>query len=343
MEETTLIPVMANRKFGYIDASARMVIPPTWEFAGPFREGLARVGKGRGPAGYGGFWGFIDREGREVIAMEYQSATDFRDGFAVVNKGGKEQYVPYDDSYCFTGGNYGYIDKKGKTLGDIRFEYADPFKDGFASVRCGNAGHYIDTRGEIMKWGKYTGTCGFSEGLGIAVVDGVYGWIDTKGRIAIKPKYALAYAFSEGLAPALDRSTYTYVFVDKSGTEVFRGPDGCNFAMPFSEGRSSAQTGGSRRMNDGQLYPLGVRRPHGFLDKSGRWAIPPSFDYAFDFHGGRAMVQIEGKFGFIDRSGKIIIPVDLTWARDFDGGFTTGIRDGRCMVFRDDGSVLWQE
>jgi len=62
-------------KIGFIDRKLRVVIPPRYDFASPFKDGTAAVCNGckeTSDAGehksmVGGQWGVIDRHGREVV------------------------------------------------------------------------------------------------------------------------------------------------------------------------------------------------------------------------------------------------------------------------------------
>ena len=69
-------------KVAFFDRSFRMVLPPTYDFAWPFENGLAMVCSGcrEEPAASdpdhhglvdGGLWGYIDHHGREVIPVKY--------------------------------------------------------------------------------------------------------------------------------------------------------------------------------------------------------------------------------------------------------------------------------
>ena len=76
-----------------------MVIPPKYEEAFYFNEGLAAVqilDK----------WGYIDKRNQWVIPARYKSAYNFEDGMARVSQNDK----------------YGYIDKKGKVVIPFKYE-----------------------------------------------------------------------------------------------------------------------------------------------------------------------------------------------------------------------------
>jgi hypothetical protein len=81
------------KKFGYIDRTGRMVIPPQWEYAGPFVAGLANVATCSKAS-------FIDKTGRVVIETPFNDAAPFYGALARV----------------YVGMEIGYIDKTGKTI-----------------------------------------------------------------------------------------------------------------------------------------------------------------------------------------------------------------------------------
>ncbi len=68
-EARNLFPIEQNKKWGYIDRDGKTVIPPQFEFAEEFSEGLALVQ-------LNGKWGFIDASGTLVIDARYSSAHD---------------------------------------------------------------------------------------------------------------------------------------------------------------------------------------------------------------------------------------------------------------------------
>ena len=51
---------------------------------------------------------------------------------------------------------------------------------------------------------------------------------------------------------------------------------------------------------------------------SWRW-LAYQFDAAHPFHDGLARVRVGGKEGFIDRTGRFVVPPRYEWANDFGG------------------------
>ena len=92
-EGLALVQSMQNGKYGYIDSSGKFIIPPRYDIAFLFREGLAAVSKE-------GRYGFIDKIGKEVIPLRYKFTEVFIGGLAKVKSG--EQWI--------------YIDRKGHKI-----------------------------------------------------------------------------------------------------------------------------------------------------------------------------------------------------------------------------------
>src|SRR6266496_4911944 len=71
------LPVKRSGAWGYIDHAGKTTIPPTFDRADFFYEGLAAVE-------VNGKWGFIDVTGQVVIPPRFTTVTNFSDGLAGV-------------------------------------------------------------------------------------------------------------------------------------------------------------------------------------------------------------------------------------------------------------------
>lgn len=125
-------PFPRKGKYGYRDRSGEFVIPPQFDYAGEFSEGLAVVGLGKFPATK---WGYINLQGQIVIPAQFDGAHDFSEGMAAVGIGGK----------------LGYINRAGKLVVPPQFDEAQKFTSGRARVRIIKSGYgYINQTGEFV-------------------------------------------------------------------------------------------------------------------------------------------------------------------------------------------------
>jgi len=313
-----LFPVHHNGKYGYIDSTGRLVIPPRFEYADRFSEGLARVtleGKsayidttgrmviggieglrGRFSEGLarievktdgGRKHGYIDRTGKVVIEPRFDAARDFSEGLAAVKVGEKWG---------------GYIDRTGRLVIEPRFDIASlslaRFSEGLACVKVGEKRGYIDRSGKMMIEARFDGCRLFWGGLAPARVSSRgYGYIDKTGDFVIEPRFRQAGRFREGLAVCrADRGKAGHI--DKTGEFVIE-PRFVS-AGSFSEGLAAAQ-------GEDMLY--------GYIDQRGEFVIRPQFDHAGAFYGGLAHVTFGGKGHphtgrcYVDRTGEFIWPI----------------------------------
>ncbi|MBZ5607531.1 MAG: WG repeat-containing protein [Acidobacteriia bacterium] len=144
------------------------------------------------------------------------------------------------------------------------------------------------------------------------------GYINGLGRIVIPPQY-LAFGnhggdFFEGLANVKTKDDGDF-YIDATGKRV--APSNYLSDGDFSEGLAT------RWFRDEKKY--------GFIDHSGKLAIPATFDYASSFAEGLAVVKLEGRFGYIDHSGKLAIPARFSYAAEFSDGLALVVENGPCQ------------
>src|SRR6218665_3770394 len=87
----------------------------------------------------------------------------------------------------------------------------------------------------------------------------------------------------------------------------------------FSTSSQSRETT-SPQPRETLLAPVKIGDQWGYIDKSGKIAISPQFDFAWSFKEGMAPIQLGGKCGYIDRTGKIVINPQFEFAWSFQEG-----------------------
>jgi hypothetical protein len=308
-----LYRVNNNGKWGFIDGSGQLVIPPQWDDATNFSEGLATVWSGGKAA-------VIDCEGHVVIATGYDDISPFHEGLASVEKNvGKDK-----DSL------WGFINRSGVEVIRPAFEDAGNFSEGRAVVMHAGRWIYIDKKGgQVIRqsWDEDDEPGEFSEGLACVAKNGKYGYIDHTGTYVIKPKYEAAGNFHEGLACVKVQGRWG--FINEHDEMVV--PARFMAANGFSEGLAAVATMGIS-------MPYGVSyQAWGYIDRTGNMIIAPAYAAAEEFHEGLAAVTIGNgrgaKVGYIDRDGRSAIEAKWLLAFNFEKGlaFVEG-KEGEAYV-----------
>jgi hypothetical protein len=100
--------------YGFANRSGTPVIPPAFDSAAPFSEGLAAACSKRR-------WGYINKTGEYAIPPIFERAMSFSEGLAAVRSNGP----------------WGYINKTGEYAIAPAFSAAEPFSEGLAAVAAG--------------------------------------------------------------------------------------------------------------------------------------------------------------------------------------------------------------
>jgi len=218
--DMTVYPVRENRrvyynaelkKYGYADASGRIVIRPQFDKALSFSEGLAAV---MTKENHVERWGFIDLTGKMIIPATYRLRPGrFSEGLAAVRIGESES-------------NYemAYIDKTGKRVMENKAWNVNEFHNGFAWVGTGcdklfvmdrefNEVRDLTKANAIYQGGNGFGACMFDMKTG-TVTDQVWGIDFPEGMQMIAQKGVEA---GDIFAP---NGTVLYTAVDAEGDWV---------------------------------------------------------------------------------------------------------------------------
>ncbi|HEX7316285.1 MAG TPA: WG repeat-containing protein [Pyrinomonadaceae bacterium] len=239
--------------------------------------------------------------------------------------------LPYESTWVFEGGD-DFAPIRQKVLG---------------RVKCG----YINRFGQVLIPPKYNECEEFSEGVArVGVVSQLrgksklsYGFINGEGEIVVPLKYEHADSFSEGLARVSLNGKYGFInkggrpvvplkfhtLLDEEGAPELPPSKFVDGLAPFSEGAEDTK--------------------YGFIDKTGKVVIEPTFDEAESFSDGLALVGLKedttgmsfaekyrsiargGNLrGFIDRSGKTVIPIKYESAGSFSEELAGVCLGGRC-------------
>lgn len=173
-------------------------------------------------------------------------------------------------------------------------------------------GYKNGNTGEIKVAPQFKSADNYREGRALVQMpDGRFAYLDEAGQIAVEPfSAAYALAFSEGLAARGDRTVGEYI---DAGGQVVMTLD-CKVNHSFKYGLARVA------LADDQW---------GFIDKAGRWAIYPSFQYVSEFSEGLTPARINGKFGYIFTNGNWAIEPQYDSASIFSYGLAAVAKDDK--------------
>lgn len=297
-----LFPIAVDGKHGFMDRDGAHVIPPQFDEALEFSEGLAAVRVGNK-------YGFVDAKGQLVITPQFDSVNAFRYGRAVVRQAQGVGFIGENGTFIhgptlmwmhdFSGdlapvrtaaGQSGFVTRAGEILFAGRFENVGGFSEGLAPASSAGRWGYISADGEWRVQPQFEYATLFSEGLAAVRVGGKYGYVDADGRFVINPQFISADAFSGGVARVADESD-RWRFVDRAG----RFPCNATFVAlgNIQEGLAPARV-------DHEAH-------WGFVDAGCQMVLQPGFDAAGAFQNGLARVWVLGREGYISASGAFVL------------------------------------
>ncbi len=237
----------------------------------------------------------MDSSGQTVIAPLYEDTKPFIGGVASVKKDGK----------------WGAINPRGELIISPQYNAYFSFHDGLAVINGKGPIKYIDQKGQIAL--TITGLIGnnFKDGYAVIAGSRSQGVINKTGAWIIPPRYAFIRPYNSSL-----------------GGFLALKPDGKTLLLnPSGEETPLAACGWTGFYEDllATRDPASCERPlteqkYGFIDITGQWVIPPSFDFAGGFQNGYAPIMLDKKWGYINKLGEIIIAPHYKTALEFNNG-----------------------
>lgn len=347
-------------KWGYIDLAGKIAIPPSFDDARPFMEGL-------GVVRVGGLWGaidangtmviqpiypelasssdgalhyvsgpnrhgFVDQQGVDIATRTFLDAKSFSEGLAAVAVSTLD--AP-DGGYSPLGNEvaWGYIDLFGNWVipPSVHLRDATHFYMGVAVVqhieyRYSEPVHrYLGRNGELSPFAARSGRSSFVTEIGLLGFDGpTWTFFDFQGAIS-RVHHLPVWYYSEGLAVVSISGGRSYV--DTNGNVVLPGP--YQEAASFSQGRAFVKDSrGSIRI----------------IDRAGMFLLDVEFEYITEYHESRALVKVVGdqKFSLLDIRGHFIVrdTIDYPLGK-FSEGICPVVIGGRSAYIDNMGNVLW--
>lgn len=259
-----------DNQYVYMDKNGRELTQTRFDWAEPFRDGVARVGvnlKHR----------YLKKDG-QLLPGAYDAAYDFSDGYGLVYSDGKYRFIDQNGNHAFN---------------QLSFIIAKPFSGGLAPV-MGNNGKwgYIDTSGKLVIPHQYDMAFGFAAKIAPVRLSQKYGYIDRTGKWVIEPSFEMVDDFQDGVSNAWRNGKFGYV--DENG--VYHDSTSGHPGLSFADGAALVKA----YQPDSEYYAR-----WGFIKSDGSWLVKPEYDHANPFQNGVGYVYKNGKVGKVTVTGKI--------------------------------------
>ena len=350
-------------KIGYVNETGTVVYPYTLDEAYPFKNGLAKIRKGKK-------YGFLDQQGNLVGKMEYtaiESASN--DRYKVAIGGAMRNGV-------LLGAQWGYLNKNAEVVVPIKYQYIGIFDDGIAAITVDGKSGFMDSEGKeiIPPVYSYTGLFnaqGFTwvnkggkprAGDGL-IIGGKFGIIDKKGTELVPVNYAHIGIFDLPYArqnvgdltgvhtPTSTNISYTAYsrFLVRETTDYFWFSDGNNKPGVISrtgeiiipEGEfflSSPPSNGlcvvtyvKKNKGNAAIYNVSEKKTYPLLSSD--------TIYCGSIKSGVARVYDGHEFYFFNTQG-IQIGTGYTFATDFSDGVSVVSSGGKYGIMNTSGQLI---
>ena len=162
-------------KWGYIDTTGKVVIEPSFEVAGKFKDGYAI-------ASPEWLFGYIDKTGEYAIKPHYLEVKDFSEQKAAV--------LPDPSRTSHLKGKYrwGFLDGSGNKMIEYLFEDVQSFSEGKAAAMRDMLWGYVDVSGKFKIAPKFDYVTPFKNNVALVVFQGQWRYISKDGDFLFKDK-----------------------------------------------------------------------------------------------------------------------------------------------------------
>lgn len=243
-----------------------------------------------------GYFGFT-REGK-VGLMDYQGNEVQPPRFDAIFSGGENQYIGFESR-----GKHGLLDTQGKLLADALYDSISIRDDfdrhaGLVTATRGDTHWIIDLKNGEQKEVPYDNLGELHDGHLVAtqIMDHKSGLADTSGTLVVPMQYEWMGEPGEGLVAFRQKSDGDCGYLDYQGKVVIEP----HFAGCETFGRKGALVT--------QRDANGAYGKAGFIDRSGAWLVPPTYeDMGKAGHGRLGMTEQVSGYNTVYREGLLSI------------------------------------
>lgn len=333
-----LIPFTHDELQGYIDSTSQIVIPPVYDKANPFIEGLALVSKGDSVF-------FINKENVNVFNRFFSDAYDFSNGVApvmeadkwyLINRQGQQISRMYDEISGLSNGiyvvkqnnRYGALDKYAHVIMEPRYSKIGDFKNEMAYFEENGLFGFTDKHGNITK-PYYQWISDFNE-YGVAIVqkNGSYGLTDNYNHLILPTEYSQIIYTGKNIFMIIKNNKYGYY----SG-------EGCFLSEVVYDFKKEKN---AEYYTNGHVLRLIKQDEQAFMDRNGRISIDFGIYEELSFaHDGLIRVKRKNKFGFVNRKLALTVPYKYDLAGDFKDSIAIVKRKDKTCLLNLEGNEIF--
>lgn len=325
-------------QLGYMDTLQNMHIPQMFEYAEPFKDGVAKAILSNRVI-------YIDKKGKPVRKTEVQNSFQKTMGL-LNNKNVNVVRSPefYDfENYTFKHavdssileprkGSWVFTSHSGMKLLEVKYDYVLKFNEGFAPVKKDNKWNYIDFRGHLLFNEWFDDIEAFNQGLAYVKKDGKRAIIAFNGKYVIPFMYPVKN-FSGGRAciemPGKYGKQVTYI--DRDANPIISWMSG---ATTFHNGKAEIKredgmyatidtigniidTWHYKVLFEGDMVDvLECNDKYTLRDKAGKLVYSWLPDVEL-FPESFMAIKKNNKWGFIDKYGKTLLAFEYDECWDF--------------------------
>jgi len=305
-----------REKEGYIDCNGKVILPPQFDSASSFNEGIGLVYV-RKSDGFS-YGKLINLKGEIVTNESTQVFSGFSEGLAPA-------LMPE---------GYGYVNEKGETAFLVKHKLdknyeGDPishFSEGLAYIVTEEGIGFIDKSGEIVIKPQFGYTSGFKNGMAaVMTMDGKWAVINKRGEYIVEPQKETITPPSDGIA-----------VLGKGGNWKCLNEKGQMILQVFHDVLGNFHDGLAQ-------FKSKTNGKWGFTDKRGRIVVAPKYDSVDDFSEGLTTVLISNRVEFINTKGEVQTSLKVT---DVYEGFKNElayVRIGNYDAYiNKNGRIIWK-
>ncbi len=314
-----LITAKDSDYVGFIDTSGKYLIPPVYDEATIFKEGLAVVSKNDSVF-------FINKENQNVFNAFYNDAFTFVNGNApvnintqwfLINRQGQRSAGPFEDLseqseniYIVKVNNkYGAMDVYGNSIIPAQYDRLGDFKNGFAYYLNNGLYGFVNKNGLASK-ANYQWISDFDENkIAIIKLNNLFGLVNENDSIILQPQYDLVLKAENTIFITVKNNKYGFY----SGKGCFISDIDFDFKKELP----------ASYYTNGKLFKLCKKNKQALMDINGRVSIDYDAYEEVNFAQNNLIhIKRKNKHGFVDRKLNIVIPPKYNSATDFNDGLS---------------------